>query len=62
VPECPGLFASSGNLEALAEALAEAWAMWHDDHNRQVNVTECGLKPNPTHEVNELHVRVPVPA
>ncbi|MEA2370829.1 MAG: hypothetical protein QOH12_1223 [Solirubrobacteraceae bacterium] len=34
--------------------------MWHDDQNRPVNVVASGLKPTPTHEVNELHVRVPV--
>ena len=61
-PEYPGLFASGDSLDELAEALAEAWAMWHDDKNRPVEVLQAGIELQPRHEVNELHVRVPLPA
>ena len=30
VPSCPGLFASGDTLDELAEALHEAWALYHD--------------------------------
>jgi predicted RNase H-like HicB family nuclease len=30
VPSCPGLFASGGTLDELAEGLLEAWLLYHD--------------------------------
>ena len=60
VPECPGLFASGESLDELAEAIAEAWAMWHDDDNRPLDLPEGNLELRPQHEVSALHVRVGV--
>lgn len=57
VPSCPGLLASGWTLDELAEALQEAWLLYHD-----LDPVEDADDPCPYHWVagtSSLTLRVP---
>ncbi|HYM44963.1 MAG TPA: type II toxin-antitoxin system HicB family antitoxin [Solirubrobacteraceae bacterium] len=57
VPSCPGLFASGDTLDELAEALREAWALYHDiDPAHQAG---DGSRSDWAGETSSLILRVP---
>jgi predicted RNase H-like HicB family nuclease len=60
VPSCPGLLASGQTLDELAEALREAWLLYHD-----LDLIEDADDPNPSDWVtgtSSLTLRVPAVA
>ena len=62
VPAHPGLFASGETLDELAEALAEAWFLYHEDSHTEVRVIsadEAATMRRSSGRVDQLKLLVP---
>lgn len=57
VSACPGLFASGETLDELAEAVREAWLIYHDGDSRREN--HEADEPARAHATSTLTLRVP---
>jgi predicted RNase H-like HicB family nuclease len=59
VPSRPGLFASGETLDELAEALREAWSLYHDSNLGQRDGHSDSSRPSWTGATSALTLRVP---